>query len=186
MTHLIVPRPIAWVLTRNENGSHNLAPFSYCNAVTSNPPIVSISIGRRDGEQKDTLRNLERERQAVIHLPSVEELDAVNQSSKPLPPEISEVEAQGLPLVQDDNPLPRLASSKAVLYASLYAVHEIGEGQQALVLCQVDRVFLSDELGVTEWDEKTDLPVEKLNPLARLGGTHFARLGETLSRPRPE
>ena len=51
----IVPRPIAWVLSENANLTHNLAPFSYFNGVSSNPPLVSISVGRRiDGSQKDT------------------------------------------------------------------------------------------------------------------------------------
>lgn len=150
MTHLIVPRPIAWILTRNANGSCNLAPFSFFNAVTSNPPIVSVSIGRRpNGDKKDTWRNLERTGMAMIHLPSMQELDEVNQSAKPLAPEASEIDAQQLPLVEEpDIPLPRLASAHAALFCRLHAVHEVGHGRQGLILCEVERLFLHPKLGI--------------------------------------
>ena len=72
MIQTVIPRPIAWTLTENENGTYNLAPFSYFNAIGSNPPMVSLSIGkRRDGRDKDTKRNIEEEKfLQFIFLPS--------------------------------------------------------------------------------------------------------------------
>ena len=58
MTQTIIPRPIAWVLTENDNGSSNLAPFSYFTALCSDPALVVLSIGKKpDGSLKDTRHN---------------------------------------------------------------------------------------------------------------------------------
>ena len=53
----IIPRPIAWVTTLTGAGTVNAAPFSYFNIVTSNPPILSVSVQRKNGAMKDTARN---------------------------------------------------------------------------------------------------------------------------------
>ncbi len=66
----LMPRPIAWVLTEHENGSYNLAPFSFFTAVCSEPPILMLSVGLKPtGEFKDTRTNLERSQRCVIHIP---------------------------------------------------------------------------------------------------------------------
>ena len=54
----IIPRPIAFVTTLSEDGVINGAPFSYFNIVSSNPPMISLSIQRSEGRQKDTARNI--------------------------------------------------------------------------------------------------------------------------------
>ena len=69
MTQTIVPRPVAWILTENENASFNLAPYSYFNAISSAPPmgIVSVTIAP-DRDIKDTRHNLETRGDCVIHI----------------------------------------------------------------------------------------------------------------------
>ncbi|NIQ58759.1 MAG: flavin reductase family protein, partial [Gammaproteobacteria bacterium] len=57
-TSLVVPRPIGWISTRSGEGVPNLAPFSYFAAISATPMLVSVSIGARRGEPKDTLRNI--------------------------------------------------------------------------------------------------------------------------------
>ena len=60
LTNLVVPRPIAWVTSLSQSGVINLAPFSFFNAVGSDPLYVIVSIGRNDkGELKDTANNIE-------------------------------------------------------------------------------------------------------------------------------
>ena len=68
MISSIVPRPIAWVSTISPDGAFNLAPFSYFNGVTSDPPVVSISVGSRKGEPKDTARNAMATRELVVNI----------------------------------------------------------------------------------------------------------------------
>ena len=69
MTQTIIPRPIAWALTASEDGSLNLAPFSYFTAVSSEPPILMLSVGKKpNGDDKDTFVNVKNNKQMVIAL----------------------------------------------------------------------------------------------------------------------
>ena len=54
MTQTIIPRPIAWVLSENETGTYNLAPFSYFNAVSSDPAVFMLSVGKNRTDQIKT------------------------------------------------------------------------------------------------------------------------------------
>src|SRR6056300_777261 len=93
MTQAIIPRPIAWVLSDHGNGKLNLAPFSYFNAVCSNPPILSISIGyKKGGAKKDTWINIEERSHFVVHIPRIEDVDPLLQSAQALDHGVSEVE----------------------------------------------------------------------------------------------
>jgi flavin reductase (DIM6/NTAB) family NADH-FMN oxidoreductase RutF len=110
MTQTIMPRPIAWVLSENADGSLNLAPYSYFNAVCTDPPLVVVSINLQDdGSEKDTLRNIRERSQFVIHIASDNQLDVLNQSSATLPPGESEVLASNLSTTPVDGyHMPRL------------------------------------------------------------------------------
>lgn len=97
LSSLVVPRPIAWVTTLNEDGSVNAAPFSYFNLMGENPPLVVLGIGRRPGAvAKDTVRNLHRTREFVINIVTEENAEKMNLSGTDFPPGMSEIEALGL------------------------------------------------------------------------------------------
>ena len=64
----IIPRPIAFVTSISEDGVVNAAPFSFFNIVSSNPPMISVSIQRKKGEPKDTARNIRAKEQFVVHI----------------------------------------------------------------------------------------------------------------------
>lgn len=85
ITGLIVPRPIAWVTTLNMDDTVNLAPFSAFNLVTHKPPMVMLSIGTREGQQKDTSANILSRREFVINIASFEFVEPVHASSANLP-----------------------------------------------------------------------------------------------------
>ena len=93
MTQTVIPRPIAWVLSENADGSLNLAPYSYFNAVSSDPALVMISAGvKPDGGIKDTRDNIRDRRDFVIHITSLDQLDNMNASSASFDPGVSEVD----------------------------------------------------------------------------------------------
>jgi flavin reductase (DIM6/NTAB) family NADH-FMN oxidoreductase RutF len=97
LSSLVVPRPIAWVTTLDENGLINAAPFSYFQVMGENPPLVVLGIGRRpDGSAKDTFRNIRRSREFVINMVTEENAEMMNQCATPFPPEVSEAAALGL------------------------------------------------------------------------------------------
>jgi flavin reductase (DIM6/NTAB) family NADH-FMN oxidoreductase RutF len=87
MTQTIIPRPIAWVLTKNKDNSTNLAPFSYFNAVCSNPPLCMLSMGKKpDGAFKDTGTNLIEGADCVIHIAHVNQAEVVTATASTLRP----------------------------------------------------------------------------------------------------
>jgi len=97
MTSAVVPRPIAVVSTMNETGTDNLASFSYFNAVSSEPAILMFVVTHgRDGHKKDTLVNVERTREFVIHIAQADQVKMVDQTGEALPYGESEREKLGL------------------------------------------------------------------------------------------
>ena len=94
----VLPRPIAVVTTRNENGTHNLAPFSFFNGFSAKPFIIGFSPVRRPGtgDKKDTLINIEREKEFVVNFVTQSNADKINLASTELPYGESEIEYAGL------------------------------------------------------------------------------------------
>ena len=183
MIQSIIPRPIAWTLTRNENQTFNLAPFSYFNAICSEPPLVMTSIGyKKNGEKKDTRRNIEREGECVIHIASSEHAQVMTDSAAEYPAEESEVTALGLQLdfTFGENRLPRLALSRLALYCRLYQIQEIGQRKQGLVFCEIVSAFYADAV-VSQNLHRLAVNAQGVDPLGRLGGDDYTTFGEIVT-----
>ncbi len=192
MTQSIVPRPIAWVLTENESSDeaapYNLAPFSYFNAVASDPPMLMFSIGMKpDGGKKDTLLNIERSEKLVIHIASSGHIEALNQSAASLPYGESELAQSALSTSEFDGfPLPRLSDAKIALGGTLNHFHIIGNAAQTLAFVNLEVAYYADE--IVQQDEsngRITIDAKSLDPLARMGGIKYAFLGKFLSLKRP-
>ncbi|WP_275098155.1 flavin reductase family protein [Sedimenticola hydrogenitrophicus] len=187
MTQAIVPRPIAWVLSENDAGDYNLAPFSYFNAVCSDPPLIMISLGKKpDGAPKDTRVNIEARRSFVVHIAGVDQINQLNASSATLPAGESEITHLGLELADfPGSRLPRLAGSRLAMACELYEVMELGAAPQALIFGRLTHLYIDD--GVAERDPKGRLKIhaERLNPLGRLGAGEYFAGGEAITLPRP-
>lgn len=183
LSHSIIPRPVAWVLTENRNRSLNLAPFSYFQAIGSNPPTVMISIGRKPGgESKDTALNISEGRPFVIHLANTKLAPQVTLSSKMIEYDESEVSLCELNTTCiKDWPIPRLSAAPVAFLASLDRIVEIA-GMQ-VVFARLHRGWFNDDI-LTDNAVPTPDP-GKLDPLARLGFTSYAGLGSIFDVPRP-
>ena len=149
MTQTVLPRPIAWVLSGNANKSYNLAPFSYFNAVCNDPPLIMISIGRKeDGRLKDTLGNIQERPEFVVHIASCNQLADLNLSAATLPLGETEVTAGNLrTVVVKKYRLPRLADCKIAFMCKVHNIQEIGNNHQSLVFGQISKVFVADQCG---------------------------------------
>lgn len=187
MIQTLVPRPIAWVLTEHPNGRYNLAPFSYFTAVSSNPPLVMISIGKKpDGSDKDTLVNIENRRHFVIHIPGRDQLEAMNQSSATRPANISEVDELDLETVKFEGcPLPRLKDAKIAFGCEHYEIHKIGNTPQAMIIGRVNQIYIDDSLVKLDPKGRVKIDTMKLDPVARLGASEYFMGGEVISLDRP-
>ena len=173
----IGPRPVAWISSLSEHGVANIAPHSYTTVFALNPPIVGfVSTGI-----KDTVRNVRATGNFVYHISSVKLVERLNRTAADFPPEISEFDWAGLTRQQSD-----LVSSFRVLEApiafecQLVDVIQIAGQLSFLVLGEIVRAHISEEVMT---GGRID-PV-KLEPLGRLAGSQFSRLGEVFSLVRP-
>ncbi|HRE81872.1 MAG TPA: flavin reductase family protein, partial [Opitutaceae bacterium] len=86
MVSTILPRPIAWVSTVSAEGKVNLAPFSFFQGVTANPPtLMFVPVNTREGKKKDTVRNLEQVGEFVVSLCSFALAEKMNATAALLP-----------------------------------------------------------------------------------------------------
>jgi|AntRauTorckE6833_2_1112554.scaffolds.fasta_scaffold03069_3 flavin reductase (DIM6/NTAB) family NADH-FMN oxidoreductase RutF len=194
MTQSIIPRPIAWVLTANQSlegqeTTYNLAPFSFFNALCSDPPLVMLSIGSKSAENpKDTRQNIIEGQDFVIHLPSVEQAEDVTASAATLDYGDSELLQMNHPQLLEfpGCPLPRLASAPIAFHARFYEVHYLGPAKQAIIYAELLQLHVTDD-AISEDREKGRCLIDanKINPLARLGGTHYAGLKDFFAVKRP-
>ena len=186
LSSLVVPRPIAWVLTRGADGTLNLAPFSSFMGIFY-PPALAINFGRkREGAIKDTHRNLRQTKEAVVHIPDRPFLEAMHASADELDPKESEVDLLGLATVPSLRVAPpRLADAAVALECCFREEHPLGPGSD-LVILDVLHATVRDDL----WDAAADCADgSRWDPVARLGsgaGPGYARLGERLTLGRPK
>jgi flavin reductase (DIM6/NTAB) family NADH-FMN oxidoreductase RutF len=187
MIQCIVPRPIAWVLSDNGDESFNLAPFSYFNGVSSKPPIISISIGKkRDGSKKDTWINIEERKHFVVHLAQADQAPHVSATAASLPFGESELTDNDLPTVQDPYwPLPRLEKTPIAMLCRLHQIIEVGETPQALVLGRIEQLYIADQITKDSDTAAPSIDSALLDPLARLGGDDYAKVGAPFTVQRP-
>lgn len=179
LTNLVVPRPIAWVTSQSPGGVVNLAPFSFFNAVGSDPLYVVISIGDRpDGQPKDTARNIEASGEFVVNLVTEELFNAMNLSAADFPPDRSEVDAAGLHTAPSARiRVPRLAEAQASLECRLHSAQALGAN--TLFIGEVVMFHVADHLVGPR------LRIENFTPLGRLGSPSFyCRTTDRFNVPR--
>jgi flavin reductase (DIM6/NTAB) family NADH-FMN oxidoreductase RutF len=181
----VVPRPIALVATRNEDGSHNVAPFSFFNIVCINPLVLGVFVQRAPQKNglKDTARNVLREKEFTIGVVTEHNVEQVNTTSGMYPYGTDEFRLSGL------TPVPAIAvkapvvkespiSFECVLTANQHFGGEL-DGSDAL-FGEVKQIHVTDELF-----DHFRIDLRKLAPVSRLAGLSYARVGETFDRERP-
>lgn len=189
LTQTVIPRPIAWVLTKNiQHQNYNLAPFSYFNVICSNPAAIMLSISSKsDKEKKDTAKNLSKLGTLfVIHIASAQESEHLNNSAASFAYGESEVKKLKMSLCSWGFAIPRLEKTPIALACELWKVIKLDENtMQSLLLAKVHNLYAKNEI-VSE-DKKGILKIcaKKTNPLARLGSKEYTKLGEIFSVDRP-
>ena len=182
----VLPRPIAFVSSQDENGNANLAPFSFFTVISANPMMVCFSPMRRgtDGAKKDTLKNIESTKEFVINIVSEEFVQQMNDCATEFTADVDEFEASGLTKVDSVAVKPaRVKESKVHLECVLDQVLHFGAeeaGAGSLVIGKVVHVHVADELY-----ESGRINSEKLNPVGRLAGaTYTLPLAKTFELQR--
>ncbi len=165
LTSLVVPRPIGWISTVGADGRDNLAPFSYFGAVSSRPPVVMFSAGRRDGAPKDSARFALETGEFVANLVTRDVIGAMDATAAGVGE--SEFDAAGIERADARTVQPpRVAAAHACLECEVRDSLRIGTN--TVVLGDVKHVYV-DEALLTEG--KVD--AAKVDAVGRLGGKFY-------------
>ncbi len=181
----IIPRPIAFVTTISKDGILNGAPFSYFNIVSSNPPMISLSIQRSSGRQKDTARNINDSRQFVVHIVDEQNVEKINKTAANLPPEQSEIELANLSPVDSVRiSVPGVKEAKIRMECSLE--HSIALGGSDTPGCdfiigKVVQFHIESDIY-----ENGRIDPRGLAAVSRLAGNNYAKIGEIFEIERPK
>ena len=180
----VAPRPIAFASTVDENGAPNLAPYSFFNCFSSNPPIVVFSSNRRvsDLTTKDTLHNVEKTVEVVINAVNFSIVRQMAIASINYPKGVSEFVKAGLTPIPSDLIRPfRIKESPAHLECKVKEVIPLGEGGGAghLIICEVLRMHIQEEV----LDENGKINPHKMDLVGRMGRAFYVRAsGEAIHK----
>ena len=176
----LVPRPIAWITTVNEDGTINLAPYSFFGGVNTRPPMVMVSIGRHEGELKHTGQNISRTKECVIHIPSEFHIDAMNKSAYKFETNLSEVEVLDLPTIPSDVvATPSLEGTLVRMECKLNKVIDLPTND--MFILDVVNLVIDDSIikdGIVD--------IKALNPVSRIGGNFYTLVGDVIQKPHPD
>jgi flavin reductase (DIM6/NTAB) family NADH-FMN oxidoreductase RutF len=172
----VAPRPIAFVSTVDENGVPNLAPYSFFNAFSSNPPIIIFSSNRRvrDNTTKDTLHNVTTTREAVINMVSHSIVHQAAVASCEYPNEVSEFVKAGLTPIPSEIVKPfRVAESPVQMECVVKDIISLGEhgGAGNLIMCEVVRFHVNENV----LDERGKIDQNKIDLMGRMGRIAYVR-----------
>lgn len=177
MVSSVAPRPIAFVSTVDTEGVANLAPYSFFNAFSSNPPILVFSSNRRvqDGTTKDTLTNIEATRECVINVVSHNIAQQMSLTSVNFPSDVSEFDKAGLTPIASDLVRPfRVAESPVQMECRVEQILPLGTegGAGHLIVCRVVRMHISEAVLDSE---KRRIDPHKIDLVGRLGRFYYTR-----------
>jgi flavin reductase (DIM6/NTAB) family NADH-FMN oxidoreductase RutF len=179
----VAPRPIAWAGTRGRDGIDNLAPFSFYNAFSANPPIVGFSpILHPDGRRKDTLRNVMDTGCFTLSAVSFKLAKEMSKSSALLAPEENEFEYAGLTAAEAKSvEAPYVAESLLVFECKLNQIVHFGEGPGAgnLILGEIRHIHIDDSI---YQDGRIDFAT--LDPVGRLAGNWYSTIRDRFEMER--
>lgn len=177
MSQTVVPRPIAWIVTE-DNEIVNIAPFSYFTPLSSTPPALIVSIGHKaDGQEKDTLANIKKNKKATICFVDENSLEAMHLSSKSLDKNISEADKFNITTTKIYNEYPPMIDGvQSAFFCELNQTLDLG-GPTIPVIVNIKHQFI-DEKNIKDESRLT----LDINNIARVGRS-YAKLGEELDAP---
>lgn len=185
MVSSIIPRPIAFITSMSKVGILNAAPYSFFNGMGSAPPVVAIGFEpTAEAAAKDTSANILETGEFVVNIVDEALSFQMNQAAATLPPEVDEVALTGLETIASiEVKPPRLSKSPMSMECRLFD-HTPLPGGGVIIIGEVLHFHLRNE-AVTGHDPLR-IDIDKLAPIARLNGPHYARITDKFSIKRPK
>ena len=184
LTGLVIPRPIGWISTVDENGINNLAPFSFFNVVGEDPPHVMFSTVRTGNKNKDTLNNVLANKQFAVNLVTEDVVEQMNTTSNAVENTVDEFHLANLTPVSCELIKPkRVAEAKAHFECEMvhhYFLEGHKNGGACIVIGKVLMMHIADEILM----ENYRINLDTYKPVARLAGSNYSKMGEIFSIKR--
>jgi flavin reductase (DIM6/NTAB) family NADH-FMN oxidoreductase RutF len=180
----ILPRPIAWITTLDEDGQPNAAPFSFFNVISSDPPLIVVGFSAApDREGKDTLANIRRTGELVVNLVPEELAEAMNTTATDAPRGTDELALAGLATVPSLQVAPpRIAGSPVSLECRMFQVIEPG-GSSTILLARVVAMHIRHD--AFEDEARLHIDPSQMRLIGRMhGGGGYTRTREMFEIPR--
>jgi len=191
LTHfksLIVPRPIGWISSKNNDGQINLAPYSFFNAIATIPPMVVIGPGgySKSGNNKDTLLNIKNNPEFVCNFVSWNVKDIMNESSYSFDNNESEIEKLN---IETENStmvsIPRVKLSPAHFECTLFKIIDLPSDSKGnpnhLIIGNIIGINISDKI-----IKNNRIDIGELKPISRMGYDEYALINTIFSMKRPK
>ena len=172
----VAPRPIAFASTIDEDGNPNIAPYSFFNAFSSNPPILVFSSNRRVGDNttKDTLHNIQKTKEVVINVVSYNIVRQMAVTSIQFPTDIDEFKKAGLTAIPSEEVKPfRVKESPVQMECKVSDILTLGEhgGAGHLIICEVVKMHIDENVV----DENGRINPHKIDLMGRMGRAFYVR-----------
>ncbi len=186
MTMAVVPRPIAWITSRDPEGSVNVAPFSFFTCLSAHPPLIGVTIMSRHGEAKDTLQNAQSTGDFVVNVVTEDTLEAANLTSIEAPHEFSEAEYAQLELMPSARvQAPRIRISPIQLECTWNRTIPFGmdDGESHpshLLVGKIEHIHVDDAVL-----QKGYVDPMRLKAVGRLGGPLYSGTTQVFRHDRP-
>jgi flavin reductase (DIM6/NTAB) family NADH-FMN oxidoreductase RutF len=181
LTGTVIPRPIGWIATTSPEGIDNLAPYSFFNVVSTEPPIVMFAPGDRPDGLTDSARNAEATEEFVVNVVTQKFAEAMNETSATLASENSEFEFADLGRVRSTRvEPPRVEGIAAAYECELHDIQRVGSGH--VVTGEVVYAHLDDAV----LDDEGKVDVEKVDAVGRLAGSHYDAVESRFRMERPD
>ncbi|HCY1393895.1 TPA: flavin reductase family protein [Staphylococcus aureus] len=181
----IIPRPIAFVTTLNQDASVNAAPFSFFNIVNNHPPMIAIAVQRAGGKRKDTALNIERTGDFVVHITDEDNVQDINETAAPLAYGDSELSRTELSLLTSTTiKTPGIKDAKMRFECKLSQMILLGDvlDEADLIIGEIVTYHIDDS--IYEGDFKIN--PHALQAVSRLAGNDYAKLWGIFTIKRPE
>lgn len=184
LTGLVIPRPIGWISTKDENGINNLAPFSFFNVVGEDPPHIMFSTVRTGNKNKDTLNNVLVTKEFVVNLVTEDLVEQMNLTSNNVTSDVDEFELAKLTPVPSQTIKPmRVGEAKAHFECEMvhhYFLENHTNGGACVVIGKVKMIHVNEEILLDNFK----INLETYKPVARLAGSNYSKLGEIFTIKR--
>ena len=179
LTGLVTPRPIGWIGSVSAEGSKNLAPYSFFNAVCADPPTVLFSAGR-PGRLKDTLANVLATGEFTVNIVSEAVAEAMNLTAGEYEPDVDEFELAGLTAVVGTAVAAPMVAESPARFECVVTQHvdlgpSGGEPSNTVVFGEVKAMHVADRVL-----DGTRTRPDELAAVGRLAGSHYARTADSL------